>query len=140
MSKNKNIIIALLAAVVLLLSGGSVYLDALHNQSALSTPTAPVESVLGYRFFDHGSYEDYAAAFKREEWVTSKDDLKELKQRTAVEQYFPGDNSLEEVMSHMTVENQTEDQASVVWQGEGDASPIQRWPVVKIGQRWVIDN
>ena len=141
MSRTSKIVIGGLIAVIILSAGGWLYMkktDGNLNQGV--TPLDPIEKLVGYVFFDKGTYAGYASAFKEKSRVESKEGISEFKNRVNAQMYFPGANSLEMVLSHMTVEYQDEENAAVSWKGGDSAfSPLQ-WNLVKIDGKWVIDN
>ena len=137
MSKSKRVLIILLSVIVL-----TTFLSLIFIQSSKQiTPLDPVEKLVGYMYFNKGSYDDYISAFQDKNRVSSKEEVEQFRKQTSPSGYFPGDDTLEKVRSHLKVEYQKGGTATVTWENpQTNTDKNIKWDVIIVGNRWVIKN
>lgn len=140
MSKNSKVAIGILIILLILSLGGYFYYNNYRNANNTSTPLNTIKTLVGYMFFDQGSYRDYSRLFLAKSRVQNIKEINDFKTKKLLPAYFPGDDSLENVMLHMKVEYQGDNNASVYWKGEKTSSYNPKWELTRVQNKWLIKN
>jgi uncharacterized ion transporter superfamily protein YfcC len=138
MKKSVKVITLLLALIVVaaLVVAGGLYANKQREAAVL----LPVRTMVSYMFFDTEEYDHYAAVFQERSRVGTEEEIDRFKQNRDVQRYFPGDMTVEEVMSHMKIEYKDRQTATVSWQREKNGEPSSKWSLVQVNGQWLIKN